>query len=133
MEIKLFLNDVSDDYTEFKTHGMASTGWLDSKTKPVLHDEPTASSIVAIDLEGENEMVEHLRHLFLRKEDFGGLVFNGKNGKVYQVDKTAFDFLWDLQSGTLFEDAIKKVESADYDVNEFVKLLKEYSILNDKK
>jgi len=131
MKIELFINDISDDFTEFHEHGKASTGWLDSKSKPVLHDQAKLT-VIPIDLKGENDEVKHLSHLFLRREEFGGLAFDGSTGKVFQLDIPAFDLLYSIQSGIAPKEAIEAAAKNNDDVAEFLDALVSFGLLDQE-
>ena len=45
---------------------------------------------------------------YIRKEDFGGLLWNPRTNRVFELDQEAYDVLMTLQEGTGMDRAVKK-------------------------
>lgn len=98
------MDNATDDFSIINNTS-ASAGWFDAK--PNISEEHGFQA-TEIELRGELGDVPALGHLFLRREMFGGLVLDGRNGRVFEVDEAAFDFLRKLQQGVSVIDLLER-------------------------
>jgi hypothetical protein len=95
MNIGLLMVNATHDFSFASSDTVAGMGWIDEKAFP----HKVLGSCVPVKLKGRDPTATALNHLSLRAEKSGGLVIDGRTGRVFQVDRPALRFLTALQAG----------------------------------
>ena len=75
----------------------------------------------------KNDLPEkHLKHLRLREEEFGGLIYNQFSTAVFKVDKEMFQLVHLLKTGTAIDEIGNKLNISTQEIEEAILSLKKY-------
>ena len=123
MQIQLFMSNFSHDRAEDVTADRPG-GWLHGGMK-----KPTDMTSLA-EAVGATSSKNHIPDLLLRKEEWGGLVFNKKDHSIYEVDKDAFEVFLRLSSGEDFTNIANSSNIPRNSLDDFIASAKKYDLYN---
>ena len=98
MRVELYLAKVNHDHSVLTDDGFAEVGWIHGMAKPGIDALSPVRRVSDPPVAGE-----HLPHIAIRREDWGGFLVHGPTASVYQLDPSAMAIFARLKSGESFE------------------------------